>query len=87
MRWYSETVAKTNLESFFVLEYPDGHFERIFICFHTGFKNRCCPLWFTDGIHILNRYGSVMLSAVALNVENGMFSLSFAIVSVENDAN
>nr|XP_010942699.1 uncharacterized protein LOC105060610 [Elaeis guineensis] len=90
LRWYGEAVAETNPENLFVLEYPDRYFERVFICFHAclvGFKSECCPLLFMDGTHILNRYGGVMLSAMALDVENEMFPLAFAIVSAENDVN
>ena len=102
MRWYGEAVAETNPRSLFVavaetnpgslfvLEYPDGYFERVFIYFHArlvGFKSRCRPLLFMDGTNILNRYGGVMFSAVALDAKNEMFPLAFAIVSAENDAN
>nr|XP_010907009.1 uncharacterized protein LOC105033788 [Elaeis guineensis] len=83
LQWYGEIVAETNPEGLFVLEYPDRHFERMFICFHAclvGFKSGCRSLLFIDGTHILNRYGGVMLSAVVLNAENGMFLLAFAIV-------
>ena len=83
-------MTETNSKSLFVLEYPDGHFERMFICFHVclvGFKSGCRPLLFMDGIHIFNRYSGVMLSTVALDTENGMFPLAFAIVSAESDTN
>ncbi|XP_073109526.1 uncharacterized protein [Elaeis guineensis] len=76
LQWYGEAVVETNSESFFILEYPNGYFERVFICFYAclvGFESGCRPLLFMDGTHIFNRYGGVMLSAMALDAENGVF--------------
>ena len=81
-------MVEINPKTYFVLEYPDGRFERMFIYFHAclvGFKNGCHPLLFMDGIYILNRYGGITLLIVALDA--GMFSLAFAIVSTKNDDN
>ena len=45
---------------------------------------RGCRPWFgIDGCHLKGNYGGVLLSAVAVDGNKGMFSIAFSIVEVE----
>lgn len=52
-----------------------------------GFLGGCRPLIGIDGTHLKGNYGGILLSAVALDANNEIFPLAFAIVSVEDKEN
>ncbi|KAL7219522.1 hypothetical protein ACSBR2_012558 [Camellia fascicularis] len=61
-------------------------FKRIFISFEvmkTGFVNRCRPFIGVDGCHLKGPYGGVLILAVALNGNNGLFLLATGVVECE----
>ena len=45
------------------------------------------PLIGVDGTHLKETYGCILLSAVALDANNEIFSLACAVVSVEDKEN
>ncbi|CAL5403478.1 unnamed protein product [Camellia sinensis] len=61
-------------------------FQRIFISFDAmkaWFINGCRPFIGVDGCHLKGPYGGVLISAVALDGNNGLFPLALAIVEGE----
>jgi len=49
-----------------------------------GFKNGCRPFIGMDGCHPKGPYGGVLLFAMSLDGNNGLFPVVFALVEVEN---
>ena len=63
-------------------------FQRIFICFHAlkkGFIEGCRPFIGMDGCFLKGPYGGVLISAVALDGNHGLFPLAVAVVDSENN--
>ncbi|WOL16958.1 hypothetical protein Cni_G25746 [Canna indica] len=61
-------------------------FKRFFVCFDAmkkGFVRGCRPWFGIDGCHLKGTYGGVLLSAVAIDGNKGMFPIAFAVVEVE----
>ncbi|WOL13318.1 hypothetical protein Cni_G22088 [Canna indica] len=61
-------------------------FKRFFVCFDAmkkGFVRGCRPWFGIDGCHLKGTYGGVLLSAVAIDGNKGMFQIAFAMVEVE----
>ncbi|XP_028063588.1 uncharacterized protein LOC114266862 [Camellia sinensis] len=61
-------------------------FQRIFISFDAmkaGFINGCRPFIGVDGCHLKGPYGGVLILAVALDGNNGLFPLALAVVKGE----
>lgn len=63
------------------------HFKRIFINYdalHKGFNQACRSLIGVESCHFKTAFGWVLLSAVAINANNGIFPLAVANCEVEN---
>ncbi|KAG5550082.1 hypothetical protein RHGRI_015138 [Rhododendron griersonianum] len=61
-------------------------FQRFFIAFDamiTGFKSGCRPFIGLDGCHLKGPYGGILLAAVGLDGNNGLFPIVVAIVEME----
>ena len=61
-------------------------FKRFFVCLDAmkkGFVRGCRPWFGIDGCHLKGNYGGVLLSAIAIDGNKGMFPIAFAIVEVE----
>ncbi|XP_026458598.1 uncharacterized protein LOC113359134 [Papaver somniferum] len=58
-----------------------------FYAFLIGFKDGCRPFIGLDGCFLKGKYGGVMLSAVALDGNNGMYPLAIFICDFENKEN
>ena len=74
-----------NLGSYiaFNLEEEDQAFQKFFVGFKASiesFKLRCRPFIGLDGCHLRSKYLKILLSATALNGNNGLFPIAFAIV-------
>ena len=62
-------------------------FQRFYFCFDAlkkGFVEGCRPFIGMDGCHLKGPYGGVVISAVGLDGNNGLFPLAFAVVESEN---
>ena len=62
-------------------------FEWFFVSFRamqTGFVKGCRPLIGLDGCHLSSAYGGVLLSACAMDADNGIFPLAYCVVESEN---
>ncbi|XP_027182476.1 uncharacterized protein LOC113780894 [Coffea eugenioides] len=65
----------------------EPRFLRLFISFKSqkdGFLGSCRSFVGFDGCHLKGSFGGVLLAAVALDGNNSIFSIAFAIVEVEN---
>ncbi|KAK2649706.1 hypothetical protein Ddye_017195 [Dipteronia dyeriana] len=62
-------------------------FERFFLCFHAmqiGFLKGCKPLIGLDGCHLSSEFGGVLLSAIAIDANGGIFPLAYCVYESEN---
>ncbi|TXG53890.1 hypothetical protein EZV62_019146 [Acer yangbiense] len=77
------TYAKVNTQEI-IGENP--RFKRLFLSFRamqTGFVNGCRPLIGIDGCHLTSEYGGVLLAAIALDADNGIFPIAYAVCEIE----
>lgn len=68
----------------------DGAFSYCCLAFDAylkGFKEGCRPFVGLDGCHLKGKFGGVLLSAVALDANNGMYPLAIFICDSENKEN
>ncbi|KAH7836526.1 hypothetical protein Vadar_002444 [Vaccinium darrowii] len=92
LQTYAMEVRKTNPGSLFKMQYDrpsltvNPMFQRLFVCFEAmkaGFLNGCRPFLGIDGCHLKGPYGGVLISAVALDGNNGLFPIAIGVVEVE----
>ena len=63
------------------------HFDRVILSFpalRDGFKADCRPFIGIDGCHLKGPYKGVLLSAVAIDANTGIFPIAACVCSVEN---
>ncbi|XP_040964680.1 uncharacterized protein [Gossypium hirsutum] len=68
----------------------DLSFHLLFVSLQAslhGFKNGCRPLLFLDTMTIKSKYQSELLTATALDGNEGIFPVAFAVVDIVNDDN
>ncbi|XP_028093387.1 uncharacterized protein LOC114293509 isoform X2 [Camellia sinensis] len=90
---YANEIMKTNPGSLVKIERDRVGpkldvvmFKRIFIslaAMQKGFKDGCRPFIGVDGCHLKGPYGGVLLAVVALDGDNGLFLLAYAVVECE----
>lgn len=89
---YCEQIRKTNLGSI-ALVFATGQensFQRLFVSYRAsiyGFINACRPLLELDRTHLKGKYLGTLLCASAIDAEESLFPLAFAIVDAETDEN
>jgi hypothetical protein len=90
---YAHLLLEKNRGNIVKLNFHDGTslehrvFKRIFVCLAAckdGFVKGCRPFFGLDGCHLKGPYGGVLLSAVSLDANNGLFPIAFAVVEVES---
>ncbi|XP_062148624.1 uncharacterized protein LOC133857384 isoform X2 [Alnus glutinosa] len=67
----------------------DKRFQRLFVSFHSsicGFQN-CRPLLFLETTSLKSKYHEILLTATALDGNDGAFPVAFAVVDTENEDN
>jgi len=88
---FCEKIEEANPGSFVKLSIgDDSKFQRLFVSFHAsiyGFQNGCRPILFLDSTTLKSKYHEILLTATALDGDDGFFPVSFAIVDVENGDN
>ena len=94
---YTRIICDTNPESKAYSSYVESEsiprqllFSSVFISLTAmwkGFLAGCRPLIGVDGTHLKGNYGGVLLSAVALDANNEIFPVAYAVVSVEDKDN
>ncbi|KAL5859344.1 hypothetical protein ACOSQ4_000640 [Xanthoceras sorbifolium] len=89
--WLCQKIVETNPGSVVTLiTREDLSFHRLFVAFHAslcGFQNGCRPLIFLDALTLKSKYQSELLTATALDGDDGIFPVAFAVVDVVNDDN
>ncbi|XP_068662976.1 uncharacterized protein [Aristolochia californica] len=89
---YCEQVRKTNPGSIALISATgqENCFHRLFISHRAsiyGFINACRPLLELDRAHLKGKYLGALLCASAIDADDQLFPLAFAVVDVENDEN
>ncbi|KAM0969299.1 hypothetical protein COP2_017957 [Malus domestica] len=86
---FCEKMTEANLGSSIKLFTGDERrFQHLFVCFHAsihGFQNGCRPILFLDAASLKSRYHETFLAATALDGDDGLFPVAFAIVDTESD--
>ncbi|XP_027166474.1 uncharacterized protein LOC113766485 [Coffea eugenioides] len=90
---YVALLRQYNLQSICKIHYDrpnllvEPRFLRIFISFRaqkTGFLEGCRPFIGFDGCHLKGPFGGVLLTAVALDGNDSIFPIAFAVAECEN---
>nr|XP_027096179.1 uncharacterized protein LOC113716076 [Coffea arabica] len=90
---YAELLRINNPGSIMKIHYDrpnllmEPKFLRLFISFKAqrdGFLAGCRPFIGFDGCHLKGAFGGILLTAVALDGNNSLFPLAFAVVECEN---
>ncbi|XP_074265607.1 uncharacterized protein LOC141588047 [Silene latifolia] len=89
---YAKTIIKYNPgSSSYVMvdrvDRPPPVFQRMYICLAAckeGFKSGCRPLIGVDGCHLKGMYPGMCLATVAMDGNNNLFPVAWAVVEVEN---
>ncbi|XP_077226980.1 uncharacterized protein LOC143860295 [Tasmannia lanceolata] len=89
---YCEQVRKTNPGSIALVSATgqDNCFQRLFLSFRAsiyGFINACRPLLELDRVHLKGKYLGMLLCAAAVDADDALFPLAFAIVDEEREEN
>ncbi|KAL9398476.1 hypothetical protein Peur_007437 [Populus x canadensis] len=89
--WFCDKIVEANPGSFVKLSVDDdSKFQRLFVSFHAsiyGFQNGCRPILFLDSTTLKSKYHEILLTATALDGDDGLFPVSIAIVDIENGDN
>ncbi|XP_042487523.1 uncharacterized protein LOC122067749 [Macadamia integrifolia] len=90
---YGEILRERNQGSLFKLQFHERKvmsdppiFERVFVYFKAcinGFLKGCRPFIGVDGCQLKGMFGGVLLSAIAIDGNRGLFPIAYAIVEYE----
>ncbi|XP_019464759.1 PREDICTED: uncharacterized protein LOC109363046 [Lupinus angustifolius] len=89
--FFCERIKETNpgsIATFTTKE--DSSFHRLFVSFHasiSGFLQGCRPLLFLDRIPLNSKYQGDLLAATAMDGNDGIFPVAFAVVDVDTEDN
>ena len=89
--FFCEKIKETNPGSFATFTTKeDSSFHRLFISFHasiSGFQQGCRPLLFLDKTSLNSKYQGELLAATAVDGNDGIFPVAFAVVDAETEDN
>ncbi|XP_061343247.1 uncharacterized protein LOC133289351 isoform X1 [Gastrolobium bilobum] len=89
--FFCEKIKETNPGSFAAFTTKeDSSFHRLFVSFHasiSGFQQGCRPLLFLDRTPLNSKYQGELLAATAVDGDDGIFPVAFAVVDAENEDN
>lgn len=87
---YAAEVVKTNPGTTIRIKTKpvgdDLKFKRVYMCWAAlkqGFLSGCRPIIFLDGCHLKSAYGGILLCAVGIDGNNGMYPFAYAVVKKE----
>ena len=87
---YCEDILRTNPGSTVSLDRTsEGRFRRMFLSYAAsgmGFAH-CRPVLGLDGAHLKAKYAGVLLTATAVDANDRLFPVAYAVVDAENDIN
>ncbi|KAL6348823.1 hypothetical protein AAG906_033479 [Vitis piasezkii] len=85
--WLCQRLVDINPGTIAEYSTQDGHFWQLFIA-HSfsiqGFLMGCRPVIAIDSTHLSGPYRGSLFSAIAYDVDDGMFPIAFGVVSSEN---
>lgn len=88
---FCEKILETNPGSFATFTTKDDtSFHRFFVSFQasvSGFKQGCRPLIFLNSTPLNSKYQGILLAATAVDGDDGVFPVAFAVVDDETDDN
>lgn len=88
LSWFCEKMAEANPGSTIKLSTGgDRRFQHLFVSFHAsrhGFQCGCRPILFLDATSLKSKYHEILLTATALDGDDGVFPVAFAIIDTEN---
>ncbi|KAL5547734.1 hypothetical protein UlMin_002965 [Ulmus minor] len=86
--WLCEKMTEANPGSLIKLfTGDDKRFQRLFVSFHAsidGFQKGCRPILFLEATSLKSKFHEILLTATALDGDDGLFPVAFAIVDTEN---
>ncbi|XP_047951699.1 uncharacterized protein LOC125197046 [Salvia hispanica] len=89
--WFCKKVVETNAGSFVKLETNEEKIlQRLFVSFLScveSFQNVCRPILFLNATSLRSKYQESLLTATAVDADDGFFPVAFSIVDSENDDN
>lgn len=89
--FFCEKIKETNPGSFATFTTKeDSSFHRLFVSFHasiSGFWQGCRPLLFLDRTLLNSKYQGELLAATAVDGNDGVFPVAFAVVDAETEDN
>lgn len=89
--FFCERIKETNPGSVATFTTKDdSSFHRLFVSFHAsiaGFQQGCRPLLFLDSTPLNSKYQGVLLAAIAVDGDDAIFPVAFAVVDAETEDN
>jgi len=88
LRWMCGAIVRANPDSRAFCELEGSRFRRLFVAYGAslnGFILGCRKILFVDGSHLSGPYEGTLLSAVALDADDHLFDVAYAIVAAENN--
>ena len=86
--WMCATIKRANPDSRAFVELEGYRFKRLFVTYRAclnGFILGCHKMLFVDGSHLSGPYEGTLLRAVALDVNNHLFDVTYAVIEGENN--
>ena len=86
--WMCAAIERANADSRAFVELDGCRFKRMFVALGAslnGFIMGCRKMLFIDGTHLSGPYEGTMLAAVALDANNHIFDVAYAIVGGETN--
>ena len=86
--WMCAAIERGNPDSRAFVELEGTRFKRMFVAYGAclnGFILGCRKVLFVDASHLSGPYEGTLLGAVALDADNHLFDVAYAIVASENN--
>lgn len=89
--WFCEKLVETNAGSYVKLTTNDEkRFQCLFVSFLScvqSFQNGCRPILFLNATSLKSKYQESLLTATAVDADDGFFPIAFSIVDTESEDN
>jgi len=86
--WMCAAIERANPDSRAFVEVEGSRFKRMFVAYEAclnEFILGCRKMLFADASHLSGPYEGTVLGAVALDADNHLFDVAYAVVLSEND--
>ncbi|KAL2539686.1 MuDR family transposase [Abeliophyllum distichum] len=89
--WFCKMAVETNPGSIVkVVTNDEKRLKCLFVSFYSsihGFQGGCRPILFLESTSLRSKFREILLTATAVDADDGFFPVAFAIVDVENKDN